>query len=182
MSNKVAYEVEERLEISNSYLAIQYATQVDKLNFLSSAQKKTIYEINKKYDFDPDTFQSTETIKRYADIAETLSQCVITKENRPETLTTKIDKILLHKVGGYAVFLGILFLIFQSVFSLAQYPMDFIDQNFTSLNNFIKSVLPEGLLSNLITDGLLAGIGGVVVFVPQIALLFAFISLLEESG
>jgi ferrous iron transport protein B len=182
LSNKVAYEVEEKLKVKNPYLAIQYAAQVDKLNFLSPSQKKIIYEINKKYDFDPDTFQSTETINRYASIGQTLSQCVITKANRPETLTSKIDKVLLHKVWGYVIFIGILLLIFQSVFSFAQYPMDFIDENFAKLNTFVKSILPEGPLSDLITDGLLAGIGGVVVFVPQIALLFAFISLLEESG
>jgi ferrous iron transport protein B len=181
-SAKVAKEINQEFQIQNEYRAIQYAAQADKLSFLSESEKKKIREIVKKHDFDAEVFQSNETIVRYEDITETLSLCVFTKEEKTDTLTDKIDKVLLHKVWGYLIFIGILFLIFQSVFTLAQYPMDWIDVNFAKLNEFLKNTLPASLLTDLLTDGLLAGIGGVLVFIPQIALLFAFISVLEESG
>ena len=181
-SQKLASEINQKFDLHNEYRAIQYAVQGEKLSFLSAVEKKDIQTLVSKYDFDPDGFQSQETILRYKDIGQTLSQCVFTDELKKETITDKIDKVLLHRVWGYLIFIGILFLIFQSVFTLAQYPMDFIDVNFARLNDFVKNSLPEGQLTNLLTDGLLAGIGGVVVFIPQIALLFAFISILEESG
>jgi ferrous iron transport protein B len=181
-SAKVAYEVSDKLGIQNWYLAIHYAAQAPKLNFLNNHQQRQIDEIIKRNDFDADVFQSDETIKRYEDITSTLSQIITDSGKKEMTLSERIDKVLLHRVGGYVIFLGILFLIFQSVFTLAQYPMDLIDGGIAQLNEFIKNLLPESKLANLLTDGLIAGIGGVVIFIPQIAFLFAFISILEESG
>jgi ferrous iron transport protein B len=80
------------------------------------------------------------------------------------------------------IFFGLLFLIFQSVFAWATVPMDFIDGSFASLSSYLSSVLPKGVLSSLISEGVVPGIGGIMIFIPQIAILFAFISLLEESG
>lgn len=181
-AKKVAREVVEKFHVENQYLAIHYAAQAQKLSFLDSKQQKEVSEIIRRNDFDADVFQSSETIERYKDISATLSQVIVDSGKKEETLSEKIDKILLHKVWGYVIFLGILFMIFQSVFSFAQYPMDLIDGGIASLNEWIKSVLPDSQLVNLLTDGLVAGIGGVVIFIPQIAFLFAFISILEESG
>ena len=96
--------------------------------------------------------------------------------------STRLDRILTHRVFGYLIFSAILLIIFQFIFSFASIPMDFIDGQFVHLSSAIAAHLPEGLLSKLITQGLIPGIGGVLVFVPQIAILFFFISLLEESG
>ena len=96
--------------------------------------------------------------------------------------TNRLDKILTHKVWGYLIFFTVLFLIFQSVFALAQIPMDAIDRGFAGLSSFLNKRLPGGPLFELISSGIVPGIGGIIIFIPQIAILFAFISILEETG
>jgi len=183
----ISHEIMSKFNIDNQYLALQYAAQSHKLMFLSDSKRKELASIVKKYQFNADKFQSSETITRYKDIAETLSIVVTESGIKQETLSEKIDKVLLHKVWGYVIFLGILFFIFESVFTIAEAPMDWIDQGIATVNGFLKAHLPSGnqpfaQLVNLLTDGLVAGIGGVLIFIPQIAFLFAFISILEESG
>nr|WP_299417201.1 ferrous iron transport protein B [uncultured Emticicia sp.] len=181
-TENVFEEVKTKFGIENKYLALQYAAQAQKLMFLGENQQKELEEIVKKHNFNADKFQSTETIERYRDISGTLTEVIIEEGVKKETISEKIDHILLHKIWGYLIFLGILFLIFQSVFTIAEAPMDLIDQGVAILNDFLKSNLPDNQLVSLLTDGLIAGIGGVLIFIPQIAFLFAFISILEESG
>ena len=95
---------------------------------------------------------------------------------------SKLDRVLTHKIWGYVIFFGILLLIFQSIFDWSSVPMDFIDETFANLSAFTAEVLPPGVLTNLISQGIIPGIGGIVIFIPQIAFLFLFISILEESG
>ena len=97
-------------------------------------------------------------------------------------LRASLDKILTHKVFGYLIFFAILLLIFQAIFEWSSYPMDFIDENFALAAEWIKNTLPPGVFTDLLAEGIVAGIGGIVIFIPQIAFLFLFISLLEESG
>ena len=107
------------------------------------------------------------------------------KKGRPTgkyQLTKSIDDVLIHPVFGYVVFLSILFAIFQAVFAWSEYPMDLIDGLFVQLQTFTSNSLPEGLLNDLVVNGILAGLGGIVIFVPQIAFLFAFIAFLEDTG
>ncbi|PQA59023.1 ferrous iron transport protein B [Siphonobacter curvatus] len=176
-------EVKEKFGVNNSYLAMLMAGQAEKLRFLTTENRSQLQAINQRHSFQHTDFQAKETVDRYALLGKIADAAVRKKDGElKETFTTRLDKILLHPVWGYAVFFGILFLIFQSIFSLAEYPMDWIDTGMASLNEWVKSVLPDSMLTSLLTDGLLAGIGGVVVFIPQIAFLFVFISLLEESG
>lgn len=112
----------------------------------------------------------------------TLLNKTTTLKSKRELLTSKIDKWVTHPVLGYLLFLGILLVVFQSVFSLASYPMDWIENGFGALSDWLSTSLPEGWVKRLIINGLVAGIGGVVIFVPQIAILFFFMSLLEDSG
>lgn len=181
-SEAIAYEIRKKYNISNKYLALQYAAQAQKMMFLGDVAQKDLQALVEKYDFNADSFQSSETINRYHDISGTLTEVMYETEVKKETISEKLDKILLHRIWGYVIFLGILFLIFQSVFSFAEYPMDLIDQGVAGLNEWLKSILPDSTLVSLLTDGLIAGVGGVVIFIPQIAFLFAFISILEESG
>ena len=181
-SEAIAAEVRKKYNISNKYLAMQYAAQSPKMMFLGNDAQKDLQTLVEKYNFNADAFQSAETIDRYHDINSTLTQVIHETGERKETVSERIDKILLHRIWGYTIFLSILFLIFQSVFSFAEYPMDLIDQGVAGLNDWLKSVLPDSILVSLLTDGLIAGVGGVVIFIPQIAFLFAFISILEESG
>ena len=124
-----------------------------------------------------------ETMLRFKKINEIVDDC-LTKhgEDKSYLLTKKIDNIITHKIYGYLIFLGILFFIFQAIFSWSSYPMDIIETGFIWLSNFVANSLPEGILNDLIVNGIIAGLGGIVIFVPQIAILFAFITILEDTG
>ncbi|HNP31815.1 MAG TPA: ferrous iron transport protein B [Flavobacterium sp.] len=126
--------------------------------------------------------QQKETIKRYQFINDTLKIGQTIDSKNATDLRSKLDRILTHKVFGYLIFFGILLLIFQSIFDWSSYPMDFIDATFADLANYSKVHLPPGEFTNLISEGIIPGIGGIVIFIPQIAVLFLFISILEESG
>lgn len=126
--------------------------------------------------------QQKETIKRYQFINDVLKIGYKIDTTKAKGIRAKLDKILVHKIFGYVIFFAILMLIFQSVFSWSGMPMDFIDESFAKLSSYSKIHLPAGVLTDLISEGIIPGIGGVVIFIPQIAFLFLFISLLEESG
>jgi len=126
--------------------------------------------------------QQKETIKRYQFINDVLKVGYQVDVAKAKGIRAKLDKILTHKIYGYLIFFGILMLIFQSVFSWSSIPMDFIDESFASLASYVKTHLNPGVLTDLISEGIIPGIGGVVIFIPQIAFLFLFISVLEESG
>jgi len=125
--------------------------------------------------------QAEESLLRYGIIAQHLEAC-IGKGTPLPTLSKKIDKYLTHRVWGYVIFLAIMLAVFQSIFFLATYPMGWIENGFAWLQEVCLANLPAGLLTDLFINGILAGLSGVVVFVPQIALLFFFIALLEDSG
>ncbi|PKG43564.1 ferrous iron transport protein B [Psychroflexus sp. MES1-P1E] len=135
-----------------------------------------------KSDSEIKRLQQKETIKRYQFINETLKETLTKDLALAKGLRASIDKLLIHKFWGYVIFLAILFLIFQTIYDWSTYPMDFIDESFLAMSEYVKDVFPLGMLSDLISEGIIPGIGGVVIFVPQIAFLFLFISILEETG
>ncbi len=126
--------------------------------------------------------QQREVIKRYQYINQALEQSYKTDPPKATDLRARLDKVLTHRIWGYAIFTAILLLIFQAIFGWSSYPMDFIDSIFASLSDLTKTYLPSGLFTNLLAEGIIPGLGGIVIFIPQIAFLFLFISLLEESG
>lgn len=126
--------------------------------------------------------QQKETIKRYQFINDVLKVGQKIDLASAKDLRSILDRILMHKVFGYVIFFLILMLIFQSIFDWSSIPMDFIDSTFVSLSSWAASVLPAGVLTNLIVQGIIPGLGGIIIFIPQIAFLFLFISILEESG
>lgn len=126
--------------------------------------------------------QQKETIKRYQFINEVLKGGLKVDVSMAKDIRAKLDRVLTHKIFGYVIFFAILFLIFQSIFSWSTIPMDFIDNTFASLSAWTASELPSGILTDLLSQGIIPGIGGVIIFIPQIAFLFLFISILEESG
>ena len=126
--------------------------------------------------------QQKETIKRYQFINDTLKVTQKIDKSKATDFQSRLDNILTHKVFGYLIFFGILMLIFQSIFDWSSIPMDFIDTSFSKLSALTKDNLPQGKFTDLLSDGIIPGIGGIVIFIPQIAFLFLFISVLEESG
>ena len=126
--------------------------------------------------------QQKETIKRYQFINDTLKKGQTIDLAKAKDLRIKLDRILTHNVWGYAIFFVILLTIFQAIYDWSSVPMDLIDAIFASLSEWTKQVLPQGAFTNLLSEGIIPGLGGIVIFIPQIAFLFLFISVLEESG
>ena len=170
-------------QLSNNYLALQYVIQHDGFSFLNQSQRTGLDVLIDKYQFSEPTFQAGETITRYKRIATVVAEAVTDQRpaNQP-TWSQKLDRVLLHPVWGYAIFAFVLLLIFQAIFAWAQPFMDAIDTGVAWMNGQLKESLPAGPLTDLLTDGILAGVGGILVFIPQIAFLFFLIALLEESG
>ncbi len=173
----------EGLQLDNDYEAYQFLQQPKSLEFLSKDQQQLIEHVSEEHNFFPGKFQGAETIQRYTFIQEMLDKVTLKTSNDSwKQYSGKLDKILVHKVWGYVIFFTVLFVIFQSIFAWATVPMDFIDGLFASLSNSLDRILPAGALTSLLTEGVIPGIGGIVIFVPQIAILFACIAVLEESG
>ena len=126
--------------------------------------------------------QQKETILRYQFINGILKDTYVVDSKVAKGFRARVDRILTHKIFGYLIFFIILLTIFQAIYDWSSYPMDFIDEQFAVGSEWIKNTLPPGVFTNLIAEGVLAGIGGIVIFIPQIAFLFLFIALLEESG
>lgn len=119
---------------------------------------------------------------RYNFISEVYQQSVSPKDTLERSVSEKIDRVLTHKFFGLVILIAILLLVFQTIFSWANLPMDLLDQGFGALGDFVRTSMPEGVLTDLLVDGIIAGVGGVVVFLPQILLLFLFLSILEDTG
>ncbi|KIA84586.1 iron transporter FeoB [Kaistella solincola] len=126
--------------------------------------------------------QTQETIRRYQEIDKIIGKVLAKKPQFKELLTEKLDKILVHPIWGYAIFGLVLLVIFESVFFLAEYPMNWISEFFLWFSTFVSTQLPEGPINSLVSNGIIPGIGGIVVFAPQIGILLYFLYLLEDSG
>ena len=126
--------------------------------------------------------QQKETIKRYQFINSVLKKCYVKDFQKATDLRGKLDRVLTHKVWGFVIFFLILLTIFQALYDWSSVPMDFIDATFANFSDWAKTALPSWLAPNLIAEGIIPGLGGIVIFVPQIAMLFLFISILEETG
>ena len=126
--------------------------------------------------------QQKETVKRYQFINQVLKQGLNIDRAAATDLRSRFDRVLIHKFWGYVIFFVILMTIFQSIFSWSSIPQDFIDSSFASLSQILSEKLPAGVFADLLTQGIVPGLGGIVIFIPQIAFLFLFISILEETG
>ncbi|QQL49777.1 ferrous iron transport protein B [Mucilaginibacter ginkgonis] len=167
----------------NPYLALQLAHQHETLAFLSEEENEQIEQLERDNDFHSQKAQAAETIARYNYINDLLYDTVTQPPAaEAETASNRIDKILTHRVFGFVIFFLILMFMFQAIFSWSAWPMTQIENLFIWLQSVIHNGLPDGPLTNLLADGIVAGLSGVMVFIPQIAILFAFISILEDTG
>ncbi len=175
--------IRNRFQLATDYEAYHFLQQTENLVFLAPDQRAFIKAVAKEHQFFPHKYQGAETVLRYGFIQELLTKATVKPSHRDwKRVSHGIDSILTHKVGGYLIFFTVLFLIFQAIFAWAQIPMDFIDTTFARLSNLVAKELPDGPLFELLSQGIVPGIGGIVIFIPQIAILFAFIAILEESG
>ena len=151
------------------------------VNFLNLERNEIKSSFTKSHS-DLKRLQQKETIKRYQFINDTLKLGQKIDSSKATDIRAKIDRVLTHKIFGYVIFFGVLMLIFQFLFDWSSIPMEFIDETFANFSSIAKQQLPAGEFTNLISEGIIPGIGGIVIFIPQIAFLFLFISVLEESG
>ncbi|MFZ3574560.1 ferrous iron transport protein B [Tenacibaculum finnmarkense] len=163
-----AYEL--WMMLTKQHSSLLYSTEKKALELFSHDVSK-----QKKY-------QHKETIYRYQKINDTLKKTYQIDASKATDIRSKLDAIFTHKIFGYFIFFGLLLLIFQSVFEWASAPMDFIDGLFASISDLAKSNLPVGMFTDLLSEGIIPGIGGVLIFIPQIVILFFFIAILEETG
>jgi ferrous iron transport protein B len=176
-------KIQSELLVDLPYVALQMAHQHEQLSFLNSAESDRIEEIEQEFSFHSQKAQATETIARYNFINDVLFDTIsFNADPKLETISNRIDKVLTHKVFGFVIFAAVLFMIFQSIFAWSEYPMYLIEQLFIWLTDTGNSLLPAGVLRSLLIDGVLAGLSGVLIFIPQIAILFALISILEDTG
>ena len=168
-------------QISN-YTAIHYL--INHENFLlDDRQQETIENIEIANKFNPTKTQAEEIMQRYGRIKHIMQQTVVESDPLQKALfNEKLDDVLLHRRWGYLILITVLFLLFQSVFWVAQYPMDAIEWVFGQLGGWLGNNLPEAWWSNLLINGVVAGLSGIMVFVPQIMILFGLITLLEDTG
>lgn len=170
------------LEIKNTYQALLIAHHAGQLPFLNTEDETTVQKICSEEDFKDLPAQIEETMQRFNTFTPILEKVIKKPVLTESSLTDKLDAILIHKIFGPFIFFLLMFLIFQAIFEWANYPMDWIEAGFINLTSFLKNTLPTGWATDLLTDGVIAGLGGILIFIPQIAILFFLIALLEESG
>ena len=166
----------------SDYAALHYLMHHETFS-LDKEMQAAIEEIEIETKFNPTKTQAQEILQRYSHIQEIMKNRVVAPDpSAKKKRSEKLDNIFLHRVGGYAILFSVLFILFQSVFWMAKFPMDGIEWIFTNLTTYLNSVLPNVWWEDLLVNGLVAGIGGIVVFVPQIMILFGLITLLEDTG
>jgi len=173
-------EVCEFTDKKNHYAALQYA--INAANLISTKSKQ-IREIFDKHNFDARAFQEKEILTRYHIIDSAVRLSRRQKIGTiAKSITTQADKFLTHRIWGIAIFLGLLFLVFQAIFAWSSIPMKWVENGFVFSAEWVEKTLPAGVLNDLLVHGVLAGLSGVMVFLPQIIILFTFIAILEDVG
>ncbi|GAB3224485.1 ferrous iron transport protein B [Algoriphagus aestuariicola] len=173
-------QVKSKFELENLYQAYQMIRFGTRDKAVSPDDRTWLEALAQKSEFDLEEAQLEETKIRYKKITEIVTKA-LTKKTEPKPKSS-LDRIFLHPIWGYVIFISILLLIFQTIFTWASYPMDLIDGLFADISGWISSALPDGPLTRLLAEGVIPGIGGVVIFIPQIALLFGFLAILEDTG
>ncbi|SHL92760.1 ferrous iron transport protein B [Chitinophaga jiangningensis] len=183
LAKETIEEVKKYTLCRSDYAALHVAVNSDELNFLNAGQKEAIKKAVQQHQFNKTKVQAEEIMQRYARIKHIMKSTVVEADPLQKQLRSeKIDDLLLHRFWGYVILLVVMFLLFQSIFWLASYPQDWIESLFGNLGGWLSSTLPENKLSDVLINGILAGIGGFAVFVPQIAILFGLITILEDTG
>lgn len=178
---EIAEKVSSVSGIGNMYANLLVANNMQKLSHLE--RKVPIQEVLQQYQHNPLASQAKETVLRYDKIEEIVAKVWKSEQSvKQRKFTNQLDKWAIHPIFGYAILLIILLGLFEAIFSFATVPMDWFDENMGLLSMWLLEILPPGFLTNFLIHGVLAGITGVLIFIPQISILFFFITLLEESG
>jgi ferrous iron transport protein B len=170
-------------EAESDYAALHLCCQMPDIPFLHAAQRIQIAGRMGEAKFNKSKIQGEEILLRYRRIGEILQKTVVEETPTQKAMRSeRWDRILLHPLYGNLILLAVLFILFQSIFSFSTYPMDWVEKAFSWLSVQLSQILPQGLFADLLINGVLAGISGIAVFIPQIMILFGFITILEDSG
>ncbi len=180
VEQKTVWRIQSALGIENPYRTLLWAHHFSKLHFLSSKEKEILDTICREEGFHDLRLQIDETLQRFRIFTPVLER--VRKKGEKSTLTDRLDAVLTHRRFAPVIFFVIMFFVFQAIYAWAELPMGWIENGFAALNGFLKNTMPGGWFTDLLTDGLLAGLSGILVFIPQIAILFFLITLLEEVG
>lgn len=168
-------------EISN-YKAIHYLINHEQF-LLDEGMQETIEQIEIDNKFNPTKTQAEEIMQRYGRIKHIMQQTVVEADPLQKAMfNERLDDILMHRVWGYVILITVLFLLFQSVFWVAKYPMDGIEWLFGEFGGLLSNMLPVSWWSDLLINGVIAGLSGIIIFIPQIMILFGLITILEDTG
>jgi ferrous iron transport protein B len=179
---QIAEAVRHNLGEENPYRALQLAHHHKWLPFLQNAEREVLATIVQTKNFQSLRAQVDETLDRFDRFTPIVQATIQKPPTFPNTPTDRIDAILTNRVAGPFIFFAIMLLVFQAIFDWSVYPMDWIENGFAALTEYLKDTLPGHWLTELLTDGVLAGLSGILVFVPQIAFLFLLVTILEEVG
>jgi ferrous iron transport protein B len=185
LASELIDKIAEVVNVKSDFEAFQMISNFSQIHFSNknSNKKEKIAAILNAKPIDCEKLQSQEAVERYRTINRIVEECITHPSAiKTESFTHKLDSILTHRIWGYVIFLTVLFFIFQSIFFLASFPMEWIETLFVVVSDYATKILPHGELTNLFVNGILAGLSGIVVFVPQIVLLFTFIAILEDTG
>jgi len=182
LAEKPVDELKSLLPGISDYTALHYLINHSHFKLEEGLQKK-ILAIEEGSGFNPTKSQAEEIMQRYSRIKYIMNQTVVEADPLQRTIfTEKLDNILLHRKWGYLILLAVLFLLFQSVYWIAQFPMDAIEWSFSKLSGTLGDILPAAWWSDLLINGVVAGLSGIIIFIPQIMILFGLITLLEDTG
>jgi ferrous iron transport protein B len=175
-------DMQAHFPVNSEYASLHQMINGEEL-IQNADKQKLIRSIIAKHQFNPTKTQAEEILHRYSRIRQIMQKNVVeTGPLEKKLFSDKLDGLLLHRTWGYLILLAVLFLLFQSIFWLARFPMDAIEAGFAGASSWLNSVLPETWWSNLFINGLMAGLSGILVFVPQIMILFGLITILEDTG
>ena len=180
--NPLINDVQAKSNASNTYHAKVLAHHSKWLNHVPEVVKKEVSSLTEKNNFDDIQNQIDETMSRYKSFEPVARETIKRSDSTPQSRTDKIDALITHRFFGPVIFFAIMFFVFQAIYSWSETPMDWIDQLFAFAGEQTRSILPEAWYTDLIVDGIIAGLGGILIFIPQITILFLLISILEETG
>lgn len=182
MAPAAILSVQEQLPLLSDYGAVHYLINHENFDLPLETQQR-IEEIEIRNQFNPTKTQANEILLRYGRIKHIMQLAVSEPDPLQKSLfTERLDNVLLHRRWGYLILLAVLFLLFQCVFWVASYPMDWIDAGTASFSGWLGNLLPHNNWTDLLINGIIAGLGGIIIFVPQIAILFGLITILEDTG
>jgi ferrous iron transport protein B len=182
LAENAVHDVQKVFPGMTDYAAVHYLINHENFPLSAEIQDK-IESIEKSNNFNPTRLQAEEIMQRYGRIRQIMQQSVVEEDPlQRKMFTEKLDNILLHRTWGYVILLAVLFLLFQSIFWLAEYPMNAIEWTFTTVSGWLNGVLSQSWFSDLLVNGILAGLSGILVFVPQIMILFGLVTILEDTG